>query len=85
MAALGDQPSGEPHGSMLLARAVSATLWAVSDGSPKNLAELASAHGTLTPGRGMLSGVIALSLAVLALLGVIGFHFPAYTSTPELR
>lgn len=66
-------------------RADSATLWGLSDRSPKNLSELATAHGALSPGRGMLSGVIALSLAVLALLGVIGFHFPAYTSTPELR
>ena len=57
----------------------------MSDESPKNIADLAQAHGTLRPGSGMLSGVVALSLAVLALLGVIGFHFPAYTSTPELR
>ncbi|MEM9860454.1 MAG: sterol desaturase family protein [Myxococcota bacterium] len=33
----------------------------------------------------MASGVVAFALASLALLGVIGFHFPAYTSTPELR
>ncbi len=36
-------------------------------------------------GSGAFSGTIALILALLALLGVIGFHFPAYTSTPELR
>ncbi len=49
------------------------------------LERLGRSHGALTPGRGMASGVFALSLALLALLGVIGFHFPAYTSTPELR
>ena len=33
----------------------------------------------------MVSGVIAFCLAVLSLLAVIGFHFPAYLSTPEVR
>jgi sterol desaturase/sphingolipid hydroxylase (fatty acid hydroxylase superfamily) len=49
------------------------------------LARLAESHGELRAGKGMVSGVVALVLAVLALLAVIGFHFPAYTSTPELR
>jgi hypothetical protein len=53
--------------------------------SLEKMSRLAKGHGALTPGRGMASGVLALTLAVLALLGVIGFHFPAYTSTPELR
>lgn len=52
---------------------------------PESLRELVGAHGELRSGSGLLSGVVAISLAVLALLGVIGFHFPAYTSTPELR
>ena len=56
------------------------------DGSSiDKLTRLAGSHGELRPGSGMLSGVIGVSLASLALLGVIGFHFPAYTSTPELR
>lgn len=46
---------------------------------------LLQSHGALQRGSGMLSGVIGLNLAGLALLGVIGFHFPAYLSTPEFR
>lgn len=49
------------------------------------LSSLASAHGTLTTGRGLVSGVVGFALAVMSLLGVIGFHFPAYLSTPEFR
>lgn len=41
--------------------------------------------GELKPGSGMVSGVIALALALLCLLGVAAFHFPEYLSTPELR
>ncbi|PJI51835.1 fatty acid hydroxylase, partial [Methylobacterium radiotolerans] len=37
------------------------------------------------PGTGMMSGVIALFLAILSVLGVLAFHFPAYLTTPELR
>src|ERR1044071_7931909 len=33
----------------------------------------------------MVSGVIALVLAVLCFLGVLAFHFPEYLTTPELR
>ncbi|KAG1440752.1 hypothetical protein G6F57_018923 [Rhizopus arrhizus] len=33
----------------------------------------------------MMSGVIALFLAILSVLGVLAFHFPAYLTTPELR
>lgn len=53
--------------------------------APEKIVKLAASHGGLRPGSGMLSGVIAISLAGLALLGVIGFHFPAYLSTPEVR
>jgi len=35
--------------------------------------------------RGMISGVIALTLGILCLLGVLAFHFPEYLTTPELR
>ncbi len=33
----------------------------------------------------MVSGVIALSLAILCFLGVLAFHWPEYLTTPELR
>jgi sterol desaturase/sphingolipid hydroxylase (fatty acid hydroxylase superfamily) len=51
----------------------------------EKLTQLVGSHGELKRGKGMLSGVVAVSLAGLALLGVIGFHFPAYLSTPEFR
>jgi sterol desaturase/sphingolipid hydroxylase (fatty acid hydroxylase superfamily) len=49
------------------------------------LNELAEGHGALQPGRGLLTGVLALSLAFLCFLGVLAFHFPEYLTTPELR
>jgi sterol desaturase/sphingolipid hydroxylase (fatty acid hydroxylase superfamily) len=49
------------------------------------LNRFAESHGALRPGRGLVSGVIALTLAVLCLLGVLAFHFPEYLTTPELR
>ena len=49
------------------------------------LKRLSQSHGALQPGKGMVSGVIALSLAMLCLLGVLAFHFPQYLTTPELR
>jgi sterol desaturase/sphingolipid hydroxylase (fatty acid hydroxylase superfamily) len=51
----------------------------------EKLSRLADSHGELRPGKGLASGVLALTLAILSLLAVVGFHFPAYTSTPELR
>ena len=52
------------------------------DASPLDkLNRLGESHGELKPGNGMASGVFAFCLAFLALLGVIGFHFPAYLST----
>ena len=50
-----------------------------------NLNQLSESHGELRTGKGMVSGVIAFSLAILCLLGVIAFHFPEYLTTPELR
>ncbi len=36
-------------------------------------------------GRGLASGVLALTLGILCFLGVLAFHFPQYMTTPELR
>src|SRR5450432_1952939 len=49
------------------------------------LNRLSESHGALQPGKGMVSGVIALSLAILCFLGVMAFHFPEYLTTPQLR
>lgn len=49
------------------------------------LNDLAESHGELKPGQGIITGVIALSLGFLCLLGVLAFHFPEYLTTPELR
>jgi sterol desaturase/sphingolipid hydroxylase (fatty acid hydroxylase superfamily) len=49
------------------------------------LNRLTESHGELKPGSGLISGVIALSLAILCFLGVLAFHFPAHLTTPELR
>ncbi len=46
---------------------------------------LSEGHGELRTGKGFVSGVIALSLAMLCFLGVLAFHFPQYLTTPELR
>lgn len=46
---------------------------------------LLNQSGPLKPGQGLASGVLALTLAVLCLLGVAAFHYPQYLTTPELR
>lgn len=51
----------------------------------ERLKRLSQSHGSLQTGSGMASGVIALLLSVLCLLGVLVFHFPEYLSTPQLR
>ena len=51
----------------------------------KKLNALTEGHGALGKGRGLITGVIALSLAILCFLGVLAFHFPEYLTTPELR
>ena len=51
----------------------------------QRLLQLLRQSGELEPGRGMVSGIIALTLAILCLLGVLAFHFPEYLTTPELR
>ncbi len=48
-------------------------------------AGLLARDGALSAGQGLISTVIALTLAVLSLLAVIAFHFPQYLTTPELR
>ena len=48
-------------------------------------ADLLSRSGPLRFGQGMVATIVAFSLAVLCLLGVIAFHFPEYLTTPELR
>ena len=52
---------------------------------PDKLNKLSESHGALRPGKGMVSGVIALSLAILCFLGVLAFHWPQYLTTPQLR
>jgi sterol desaturase/sphingolipid hydroxylase (fatty acid hydroxylase superfamily) len=47
--------------------------------------QLRGSHGRIHRGNGMMSGVIALFLAVLCFLGVVAFHFPQYLTTPQLR
>ena len=49
------------------------------------LNQLSSSHGELRPGKGLISGVVALSLAILCFLAVLAFHFPEYLTTPQLR
>ncbi len=49
------------------------------------LNKLSESHGELKSGHGLVSGVIALSLAILCFLGVLAFHFPEYLTTPQLR
>ena len=46
---------------------------------------LLNQSGPLKPGQGLASGVLALTLAILCLLGVAAFHYPQYLTTPELR
>jgi len=41
--------------------------------------------GELKVGYGMVTGVLALTLGFLCLLGVLAFWFPQYLTTPELR
>ena len=49
------------------------------------LNRLSESHGALEPGKGFVSGVVALILAALCFLGVLAFHFPEYLTTPQLR
>ena len=49
------------------------------------LNQLTESHGELRPGKGLISGIVALSLAILCFLGVLAFHFPEYLTTPQLR
>ena len=51
----------------------------------KPLIQLLASNGALRSGSGLLTGVIALVLAVLSVLSVLAFHFPEYLTTPEVR
>jgi sterol desaturase/sphingolipid hydroxylase (fatty acid hydroxylase superfamily) len=51
----------------------------------KRVAEMYTREGHLPRGVGMISGVIAFSLAILCALAVLAFHYPQYLTTPELR
>jgi len=46
---------------------------------------LLAADGGLTPGQGVITTALALSLGLLSFLGVLAFLFPQYLTTPELR
>jgi sterol desaturase/sphingolipid hydroxylase (fatty acid hydroxylase superfamily) len=58
---------------------------AVIADAAKDTVKLMAADGELKKGYGIVSGVWALGLAILCLLGVLAFHFPQYLTTPELR
>ena len=68
----------------ILVKPVKAMIVSLND-SVSETAELLKQDGSLKSGDGLASGVIALSLAFLCLLGVLAFHFPQYLTTPELR
>jgi sterol desaturase/sphingolipid hydroxylase (fatty acid hydroxylase superfamily) len=46
---------------------------------------LLHSDGELKPGRGMITTILALSLGVMSVMGVLAFLFPQYLTTPELR
>jgi sterol desaturase/sphingolipid hydroxylase (fatty acid hydroxylase superfamily) len=48
-------------------------------------ASLLKDDGELRVGYGLITGIFALTLGILCLLGVIAFHYPEYLTTPELR
>jgi sterol desaturase/sphingolipid hydroxylase (fatty acid hydroxylase superfamily) len=49
------------------------------------LRRLLTSHGEMRPGRGLVSGVVALVLALACVMGVLAFHFPELLTTPQLR
>jgi sterol desaturase/sphingolipid hydroxylase (fatty acid hydroxylase superfamily) len=49
------------------------------------LRRLLTSHGEMRPGRGLVSGVVALVLALSCVMGVLAFHFPEQLTTPQLR
>jgi sterol desaturase/sphingolipid hydroxylase (fatty acid hydroxylase superfamily) len=63
---------------------LSAPVSALADAA-RDTARLMGADGELKKGYGIVSGVWALGLAILCVLGVLAFHFPQYLTTPELR
>jgi len=51
----------------------------------QDVANLVNKSGQMSRGVGKVSGVIALMLGILCVLGVLAFHYPQYLTTPELR
>ncbi len=51
----------------------------------RHIKKLLESDGRIEAGKGMMSGEIALFLAVLCCFGVLAFHFPEYLTMPELR
>jgi sterol desaturase/sphingolipid hydroxylase (fatty acid hydroxylase superfamily) len=51
----------------------------------QDVANLINKSGGMSRGVGKVSGVIALMLGILCVLGVLAFHYPQYLTTPELR
>lgn len=50
-----------------------------------HISKLLTSDGHIESGKGMISGVIALTLAILSCMGILAFHFPEYLTMPELR
>jgi sterol desaturase/sphingolipid hydroxylase (fatty acid hydroxylase superfamily) len=51
----------------------------------KQVDKLIQSHGEVARGKGLVTGIVALALSVLCLLGALAFHFPEYLTMPELR
>lgn len=49
------------------------------------ISKLVQSDGPVESGKGLMSGIFALFLAILCCLGVLAFHFPEYLTMPELR
>jgi sterol desaturase/sphingolipid hydroxylase (fatty acid hydroxylase superfamily) len=49
------------------------------------LNDLFQQSGRIPFGKGKIAAVIAFTLSILCVLGVLAFHFPQYLTTPELR
>ena len=71
----------------MLDKRIEATKSAINNvsGVVRETTDLLNQSGALKPGLGLASGIVALTLAFLSLLGVAAFHFPQYLTTPELR
>ena len=69
-----------------MANEIRANDWVQQAGSEiRKGVDLALSHGHMRPGKGMISGVIALLLANFSLLGVLMLQFPEVLTTPKVR